>query len=469
MSERIGLLVRTRREGGAAMPDDLFGLKVAAAPAALEPWRRTVLAFLSHGSSLPEHLARTIEADPRFAMAQAARGLFLMLLGRAELLDGAREALAAARAGTPASAREAAYADALSDWLDGRPSGAVAHLDVALAAAPGDALAMKIAHSVRFTLGDAAGMRGALEAAAPSYGPGHPAEGYFLGCTAFALEETGEYAAAERAGRAALEIASDDAWGLHAVAHVHEMTHAPEAGIAWLEAREASFAHCNNFRFHVWWHKALMHLDRGEHAAVLALYDKAVRAERTDDWRDISNAASLLMRLELDGAKVGDRWEEIAALSAKRTDDACMIFADLHYLMSLLGAGRAGDAGAMLARIARTAEGNCETSRRTARPGLPVAEGLAAFAAGDHAAAWRSLSAAIPDLQGAGGSHAQRDVFERIAADAGIRSGNLAGAEALLRSRINRRGGHEDGFGAARRAMIDAARAGADVDLHAAE
>ena len=451
------------------MPEDLFGLTVAAAPAAFEPWRRTVLGFLAHDAAVPDHLAATLEADPRFAMAQAARGLFLMLLGRAELIAGARDALAAARAGTPPSHREAAYVDALADWLDGRPSGAVRRLEGVLAAAPGDALAMKIEHSIRFVLGDAAGMRGALERIAPAYDASHPAAGYFQGCRAFALEETGEYAAAERAGRAGLELATDDAWGLHAVAHVHDMTCAPEAGIAWLEARRGSFAHCNNFRFHVWWHRALLHLDRGEHGAVLTLYDEAVRAERTDDWRDISNAASLLMRLELDGVDVGDRWDEIAALSAARTEDACMVFADLHYLMALLGGGREAQAGAMLARIARTARGAGETARRTARPGLPVAQGLAAFAAGDHAAAWRSLSDAIPDLRLAGGSHAQRDVFERVAVDAGIRSGQLEGARALLSARTRRRGGHEDGFAAARLAMIAAVRHEGPAGLHAAE
>ena len=194
-----------------------------------------------------------------------------------------------------------------------------------------------------------------------------------------------------------------------------------------------------------------------------------MRAERTDDWRDISNAASLLMRLELDGVDVGDRWDEIAALSAARTDDACMVFADLHYLMALLGGGRTAQAGAMVARIARTARGAGETARRTARPGLPVAQGLAAFAAGDHAAAWRSLSAAIPDLRLAGGSHAQRDVFERVAVDAGIRSGHLEGARALLSARTRRRGGREDGFAAARLAMIAAARHEGPAGLHAAE
>ncbi|NRB36802.1 MAG: archaeosortase/exosortase family protein, partial [Rhodobacteraceae bacterium] len=79
------------------------------------------------------------------------------------------------------------------------------------------------------------------------------------------------------------------------------------------------------------WHKALLLLDQGDNDAVLALYDEQVRSEKTDDYRDFSNASSLLMRLELEGVSVGDRWEELAALAETRTDDGCLIFADLHY------------------------------------------------------------------------------------------------------------------------------------------
>jgi hypothetical protein len=65
-----------------------------------------------------------------------------------------------------------------------------------------------------------------------------------------------------------------------------------------------------------------MHLDLGEYDAALALYDADIRAEKTDDYRDISNGASLLSRLELEGVDVGDRWEELADLSepGRRTD-----------------------------------------------------------------------------------------------------------------------------------------------------
>ena len=452
------------------MRQDRFGCAITtASPEAAAAWDAMALAFLAHGAATPTHLGAALDADPDLAAAHAAKGLFSLLLGRRELVEAARDALSAARRAAtdrPVSPREAGYVEALAEWLDGRPSGAVARMDGVLAREPHDALALKIGHAIRFVLGDARGMRRALEAVLPAYGEDHPAHGYVLGCHAFALEETGEYARAEARGRAGLERAPDDAWGLHAVAHVHDMCGDAGAGLSWLDGREAAWAHCNNFRYHVWWHRALMLLDLGRTDEALALYDAEVRADRTDDYRDLSNAASLLMRLELDGVAVGGRWEELADLSEHRSEDGCLIFADLHYMLSLVGGRREEAAAALLARLARDAQGEDETAARMARPGLPAAEGLAAFGAGHHATAFDRLLAARPAMQLAGGSHAQRDVFERITVEAGLRAGRLDGAEAVLADRLRRRG-REDGYHAARTALI--ARARTDAALPAAE
>ena len=41
------------------------------------------------------------------------------------------------------------------------------------------------------------------------------------------MEEAGEFVAAEQQGLKGLSLAPDDAWGLHAVAHVFDMTAPP--------------------------------------------------------------------------------------------------------------------------------------------------------------------------------------------------------------------------------------------------
>ncbi|MFN3643681.1 MAG: tetratricopeptide repeat protein [Gemmobacter sp.] len=441
---------------------DVFGQPLRAADRQTgEAWDAMALAFLAHGSATPTHLATVLARDPGLALAQAVRGLFCLLLGRREMVQTAREAQAAAHAALPdrpACLRERGLVAALDAWLDGRPAAAVAELERVLTRHPGDTLAMKIGHGIRFMLGDAAGMRASIERVLPAYAADHPGFGYLLGCHAFALEETGDYARAATAGRLGLGLAPDDAWGLHAVAHVHDMTGDARGGIAWLTGREAAWAQCNNFRYHVWWHKALLHLDLGETDVVLGLYDSAVRPERTDDYRDIANATSLLMRLELDGVDVGPRWDELAELSASRTEDGCLVFADLHYLLALVGGDRAAAAAQLMARMHRTAaESASAAGRLTAHPGLAAAQGLRAFGAGDYAGAYLNLARARGALRGIGGSHAQRDVFERLTIDAAIRAGFFDDARRHLAERRALRAGRLDGYAEARLALIAAA------------
>ncbi len=446
------------------MQIDGFGQPTTIAPGSgLVAWNATQRAFLAHGAATPVHLGETLAADPGFALGHAVKGMFMLLLGRRELVPTALEACASARQSdraNPVSPRERAFIDALEVWLGGFPSKAVAILDAVLTSAPDDALAMKISHAIRFVLGDAPGMRRQIEAIMPAYGPDHAARGYLMGCHAFALEETGDYGRAAASGSAALEISPDDAWGLHAVAHVYDMIGSPEKGLRWLKGKENAWAHCNNFRFHVWWHKALMHLDLGQTDTVLSLYDTLIRADHTDDYRDISNATSLLMRLELEGIDVGNRWDELADISARRTEDGSLIFADLHYLLALIGGRREDATAKLVARIAADgARGHSEVEMRMATPGTHAAMGLEAFGDGNYTMAFQYLSKARRHLQLAGGSHAQRDVFERLTIDAGIRAGRMGEALGIIDERTTRRAGRDDHFAATRREMIGTATA----------
>jgi tetratricopeptide (TPR) repeat protein len=445
------------------MNQDIFGQDTSlTADSAMRDWNAVQLGVLAHSAVTPQHLGSLLEAAPDFALAHAAKGMFYLMLGRSELRPTAVEALATAEkivAQGAALPREIKYVEALRLWLDGRPSGAVAKLEEVLLAHPADSLAMKLSHSIRFILGDAQGMRASIERVMPAYDPEHAGRGYLLGCHAFALEETGAYEKAEIAGKQALWMAPDDAWGLHAVAHVHEMRGNARAGLDWLTGREEAWAHCNNFRYHVWWHKALMHLSEGDVETTLHLYDAEIRKDQTDDYRDISNGTSLLMRLELEGVDVGNRWEEMAEFSANRTEDGSLIFADLHYLLALTATDRQDATKQMIARIHRDARRNTsDADGRMAAPGCAAALGLEAFGEANYAQAFTHLRDARATMQLAGGSHAQRDVFERITIDAGLRAGLLDEAEAILNDRRANRGGFEDAYAAARRDLIAAGR-----------
>lgn len=428
-----------------------------------DEWNGAVMAVMAHSATTSAHVARMIEMDPQFALGQALKGMACLLMGRSEMHAPARDALNAAKQALIHRAydmREALFVDALDQWINGSPRGAIALMERVLAHAPQDTLAMKLSHSIRFLLGDSSGMRQSIEAVLPTYDDAHPAKGYLLGCHAFSLEETGDYAKAEIAGRDGLDLAPDDAWGLHAVAHVYDMTGRAEAGLKWLTGREAAWEHCNNFRYHVWWHKALMHMDQGQVDIALALYDGEIRKDKTDDFRDISNATSLLSRLEQDGVDVGDRWEELADFSAARADDGALIFADLHYMLALTAGKREDAIATMMARMRKTAaESRIEMSSVAAHPGLATAEGLEAFGEADYSKAYVYLAKARRSLVSIGGSHAQRDVFERLTIDAAIRGGYLDDAVQILSERTALRAGRADRFTQVRLDLINRASA----------
>ena len=427
----------------------------------LADWNAMVLAFLAHGTATPTHLGAVMQASPDFAMGHAARGLFSLMMGRVELVRTAHEAGQAARSAltrADSTPREQLWVKALERWLEGSPTGAIAAMEEVLRAHPSDTLSAKVSHAIRFILGDAAGMRRSIERVLDAHGDNHACRGYLLGCHAFTLEETGEYDRAERTGRAGLELAPDDAWGLHAVTHVYDMTARPDMGIALIESNANAWSKSNNFRYHVWWHKALLHLDRGEMDVALGLYDAQIRADKTDDYRDISNATSLLVRLELEGMDVGRRWNELADIAQRRTEDGCVVFADLHYMLALTGAKRPDAQQALSDRFKRDAARAGDMQQRYAKPGLSGLDGLNAFAEGRYDAAFNALCAARPDMQTIGGSHAQRDVFERITIDAGLRAGRLEQTEAILEDRLSRRAGQADRYTQTRLAQLSETR-----------
>ncbi|GGA31139.1 tetratricopeptide repeat protein [Neptunicoccus cionae] len=426
-------------------------------PSALESWNGVVHGVLSHGSQTGHHLTDLLARAPDFAMGHAMKGLACLMLGRREMVAIAQAASDEAQrllAQGGALQRERLWCMALLDWLDGKPANAVLRMEAAIRLNLTDTISMKLSHGIRFMLGDRAGMLQSVERVLDAHGPDHAYFGYALGCHAFALEEAGNFNLAEAVGRRALQFSTDDAWGLHAVAHVYDMTNKVDAGIALIDNNAPAWDHCNNFRFHVWWHKALLHLGKNDIATVLDLYDTKIRDEKTDDYRDFSNASSLLMRLELEGIDVSDRWSELADLAETRSTDGCLTFADMHYMLALIGDTRHEAAAELNARVIQSAQIDDDTGRVMRSPGEATSAALAAFGHGDYSTAFAQFKSAQPYFQAMGGSHAQRDVFERLAIEAGLRAGRLAETQMLLSARTSARDGNDDAFAVSRQDRI---------------
>lgn len=413
----------------------VFGLVTSSSSAeAALAFEGAVRGLAAHQPSTGEALAATLAADGDHVPALALKGFAAMILARCELVEGARAALGEARRALAArdggTADERVLVEALDHAVAGRFSAAADHLDAGFRERPTALLPFKIAHALRFMIGDAAGMLAASDRMVRDWTPQTPGAGFLLGCHAFALEEHGHYGGAEAFGRRAVALEPEDAWGLHAVSHVHEMRGETAEGIRWLEASRGQWSRCNNFAFHMAWHLALLHLGEGDQDRALALYDTDVRPVQTDDFRDVANAVSLLFRLEHMGIDVGDRWADLRCVVRKRAADASLVFASLHTLAALVALGDREGIAEGLAALRRLAGGSGDQADVARRVGVPLAE---VIAGGCPGVALDGLAAASPSL---GGSNAQRDLFVLALANAAARVGDDV---ALLKIRAARR------------------------------
>ena len=425
------------------MHHDIRGLPQTAASAeAMAAFDATVEAYLAFELQTGDRLKETLSLDPAMPLALCLKGCFLMLFAKRDLAARAAKALTdanAAGAEAGLTPREAQHLAGLEAWLGGDLSSAAACWDAVLADHPQDIVALKLAQYLHFYLGDAAAMRRSVSGPLPAWNEDLAGYGYVLGLNAFALEECGDYAGAEASGRDAVARNPGDIWAAHAVAHVIEMQDRAEEGAQWIDGLESAWTSCNNFAYHVYWHRCLFLLDRGDTAAVLRHYDEKVRADRSEEYLDISNAVALLWRLEQRGIDVGDRWEELGEKAARLGEDHMLIFADAHYLMALAATRRDQEAEAVLGSLEAFARGQ-GTEETVARDiGLPLGRAILAHGQGRYDDAVQALQPHQEAVKRLGGSHAQRDLFQQLLIDAALKAGQKALARGLLSARARQR------------------------------
>jgi len=386
----------------------------------------------------------TLAADhPSFGMGQALAAYLCLMSTDARDLETAR-GCAEALQRSPGNGREAAHAAAIAAWLAGDWHGAARRLDDLLVAWPTDVLGLMMGHQLDFFVGDARNLRDRVGRSIAAFDPEHPHHGFIRGMQAFGLEESGHYGLAEQVALEAVERNPDDVWAVHAAAHVYEMQGHVDDGIAFMTERIGDWGSGNLFCVHNWWHLALYHLETADHDRVLEIYDSAIHHTASDGVPlELLDASALLWRLRLDGVDVGDRFDVVADTWAGAIDDvpSWYVFNDVHAVMAFLGAGRREDAVAVIERLAADADRATATSpasnaRMTAEVGLPVARGLLAFEDGRDTDAIAELWPTRRVFHHFGGSHAQRDAFERTLLEAAVRSGDTTLARRLIDERL---------------------------------
>ncbi len=423
------------------MYQDALGLTLTTQSAdAARAFDHAVVGYLTYRADGMQRLAALLQTDPDFGLAHVLKGYFAMLAYKQAALPMAQQAAAdAAPLVSAATAREQAHLAALQAWINQDAEGAATIWEHILHDHPHDIVAFRLAHFVNFWLGRPGAMLASVQAVAPHWSADLPGYNAILGCVCFANEECGHYTEAEEAGRAAIAREPGDLWSAHGVAHVMEMQGRRGEGLVWLEQLAPHWEGSNNLNHHLWWHAAMFQLERGDHRAVLALYDTRFRnlasplVEALPDlYIDVQNAASMLWRLARHGVDVGDRWTELADKAEARIGDCLSAFTLPHWMMALAGAGRFDAAQRLLTAMRDFAQGPGSLRALVGDIALPVTEAVLLHAQGDFTRAVVTMRPILGTMHRLGGSHAQQDVLEQVFLDAAMQAGLQDDARLLL-------------------------------------
>ena len=421
--------------------EDSCGLTVTgASPDALERYESACHQFRCYIGDPVATVEQALEAGDGMPMAHALKA-WLHLLGTEPAgLPVARECLNAVK-GRGMTPRECGHFKAIELAGSGEWRAAGRVLEELSSHYPRDGLALQAGHLVDFLVGDSRMLRDRPARVFSAWTPGTPGRHAVLGMYAFGLEECGEYAQAEKYGRESVELEPRDGWGWHSVAHVMEMQGRTDEGIAWLRGHSDAWSRESFFAVHNWWHLALYHLEQGNAAEALALFDGPVFGARSQVVLDLVDATALLWRLNLLGVDVGDRWNAVADRWAAVDNVGDYAFNAWHAMMAFVGADRVRAQTETLnsLKVATLAEG--DVALFAAEIGLGAAQAVLAFGAGRCSEALELLRPLRSHAHRFGGSHAQRDLIDLTMIEAAMRSGRRSFAEALVAERAHRRPG----------------------------
>ena len=379
------------------------------------------------------NILKTADQDSGCCIANAYAALFYMFLESSEAPDQARPYLARAEAAAQhATRRERMNTAAARAWVENDIPKAIRLAHEIVEEYPRDLTMVKIAQYHEFNLGNPPGMLSIARKVASA----NDEISYMHGLAAFACEQCHLLDAAEDFARRAISIKRKEPWAHHALAHLLGTRGRIEESIEFLEDVSETWTDLNSFMVtHNWWHLALNYVSTGRYGDALDAYDERIWGVWKEYSQDQIGAVSLLLRLELAGIDVGERWKDVADQLRARVSDFVQPFLTMQYVYGLARAGY-GEADQLLANLRAFAPGAPEFVRSAwCDVTLPACEGLVAHARGDHERVVERLGGVLSRLIEVGGSHAQRDLFEQVMLDSLIRTGRYTAAQQMLEMR----------------------------------
>ena len=426
---------------------DDFGFGMAtSAPESANAFNVGAQSFVAWRADTIGHLDAAITADSNFALPRILKA-WILHGGRTMKYNPAIDRLIA-DIGSPdnLAPRDRALLNGLTAAHSGNFQAGAAVLEAHLATHPLDLVAHRILQFELFWCGRSRWMRDVAERAAHAWNDDSPSYPHFLAVRAFSNEEAGDYDTADRAGRGAVERAPDSAWGAHAIAHLLLMQGRMDEGRAWMENLCNNWGEANQIGHHNWWHLCLFLLEAEEHDQVLELLISRIRNPDSplvqavpDATIDLQNVASLLMRLELRGINVGDRWQVIADISANRTSDHANPFSSAHDAMALAAVGNFAAIEILVANMRTAGIDRGTLGHVTTALGIPLVKAMAAHRKHEYDKVIELLWPIRRSLYQIGGSHAQRDVFYQVLTHAAMHA-NQAALLSVLMDDISRIG-----------------------------
>jgi hypothetical protein len=346
---------------------------------------------------------------------------------RAEIIRAAVGVLAKVPAALPAISRAAREAD-----VPGIPPRLRAHLEAArlwvqgdavLAAEryadivgqwPRDLLAMRLAQSCYFFVGQPERMCALIDEVMKAWRRDAPGFGFVLAMASFAHAESDHADRAEQLGREALLRDPSCPMGVHAVAHAVAQSGRPGGGARWMREQRAQWAVPSRMRTHNAWHLAMFDLDDGRAASAMSILDTCMLPAAQTSPVDSCDATTLLWRLAAEGLDVGNRWLSLSDAFQRLSQPGFWPYIDVHAAMTHLRAGQRLRADRLMRSVELDAAENHPSGIRTRNITVPLLRAIDVWGRGDRHVASAAPTNLRPLLDAAGGSRIQMQLFATL-------------------------------------------------------
>ena len=417
---------------------DRYGLPVTTtSPAAAERFQDGMDRLLSYGAGAEECFAAALRADDHLAVAHA--GTALLAVGQG---DAAAARAAAGRARETvggATRRERQHVEALSALVGGETARGLALVDAHVKEFPRDALLVNQAGSAIGFAGasDREAQRAAfLERLAPAYG----ADWWFQSALAFTYHEVDRYEESRRLSERSLAQYPGNANASHNLAHIYFETLDNDGGAAFLADWMAGYDPRASFHCHLAWHQAMFELHRGRYARAREIFERDIMRAVNPRLAMIDGSA-ILWRFHLDAENAQPaHWRSLADLAA-RVSRPGFIFGEVH---AALAYASCGDDKALAKLMDGLQTLHAKGHAIAGAVALPMARGIEAFVAGDHAGTLAHLEPVEGEFHRVGGSHAQWELFEETMVACYLGLERYDDAIRLVRRRLERRASPRD-------------------------